>query len=153
MVTVAKPSTQRVGKCGELLVQYELLKRDIESAPMTTDYGIDLVAIEPKTYQTVTIQVKACGVHQDSNRWVEWNMPKKCVADYVAVVDTERNMIWLFTNDRFNDLATSTGGDGLRLWWYVPGYRPPTSTLTRREDDFDGDRIEAVIPKLFPEAS
>ena len=41
-------NTQQVGSCGELFVQYKLLKLGIESAPMTTDYGIDLVALDPK---------------------------------------------------------------------------------------------------------
>ena len=73
-----KLTTQQVGKCGELLVQYELLKQRIESAPMTTDYGIDLVAIDPNTHKTVTIQVKASTHHvgDGSSKWVEWNMPE-----------------------------------------------------------------------------
>jgi len=37
-------STQRIGRCGELLVHYKLLKLGIESAAMTTDAGVDLVA-------------------------------------------------------------------------------------------------------------
>jgi hypothetical protein len=37
-------TTQRIGRMGELLVQYELLRHGIDSAPMTTDAGIDLVA-------------------------------------------------------------------------------------------------------------
>ncbi len=38
-------NTQQIGKCGELLVQYLLLKRGIESALLTTDYGIDLIGL------------------------------------------------------------------------------------------------------------
>ena len=40
-------------------VQYRLLKHGIESAPMTTDSGIDLVAYAPYSKRAVTIQVKA----------------------------------------------------------------------------------------------
>lgn len=142
---------QQVGKCGELLVQYELLRQGIESAPMTTDYGIDLLAFDPETHKAVSIQVKASGRHEDStSRWVEWNMPEECIADYVAVVDIERDMIWLFTKNEFNSITTSTGGDGRRLWWYVPGHKPPTSRLTREEKDFVGNKIDAVISTLFP---
>lgn len=43
--------TAQIGRCGELLVQYLLLLRGIESAPMTTDSGIDLVAYAAKTEQ------------------------------------------------------------------------------------------------------
>ena len=51
-------STAQIGKCGELLVQYRLLLLGVESAPMSTDTGIDLVAYSPATLQPVTIQVK-----------------------------------------------------------------------------------------------
>ena len=50
--------TAQIGRCGELLVQWKLLLRGIESAPMTTDSGIDLVAYAPPSSGAVTIQVK-----------------------------------------------------------------------------------------------
>jgi hypothetical protein len=37
----------QIGRCGELLVQHRLLKLGIESAALTTDTGIDLVAYAP----------------------------------------------------------------------------------------------------------
>jgi len=40
---------------GALLIQYQLLKRGIVSAPMTTDDGIDLVVYEPKAKEAVTV--------------------------------------------------------------------------------------------------
>jgi len=42
-----KLSTAKIGRAGELLVQYRLLLLGIDSAPMTTDAGIDLVAYAP----------------------------------------------------------------------------------------------------------
>ncbi len=145
-----KLTTAQVGKCGELLVQYELLKRGIESAPMTTDYGIDLVAIESGTHRSVTIQVKASQRHEDAtSEWVEWNMRKECVADLVAVVDIDRGKVWLFTKTRFESISKSTGEKGRRLWWYIPGLRPTTATLKRSEGDFANDDIDAAVPKLF----
>jgi len=51
-------TTAQIGKCGELLVQYRLLLCGIESAPMTTDTGVDLVAYSPKDGDARTIQVK-----------------------------------------------------------------------------------------------
>lgn len=38
------PTKSQIGRCGELLVQYHLLKLGIESAPMTTDSGVDRLA-------------------------------------------------------------------------------------------------------------
>lgn len=37
-------SIAQSGRCGELVVQYTLLTRGIESAPLSTDTGVDLVA-------------------------------------------------------------------------------------------------------------
>ena len=39
-------------------MQFQLLMHGIESAPLTTDSGIDLVAYAPKGARPVTIQVK-----------------------------------------------------------------------------------------------
>ena len=40
-------------------MQYELLRLGIDSSPMTTDSGIDLVAYSPDKRRSFTIQVKA----------------------------------------------------------------------------------------------
>lgn len=39
-----KLTTAQIGRCGELLVQYALPSRGVESAPMSTDTGIDLMS-------------------------------------------------------------------------------------------------------------
>jgi hypothetical protein len=52
--------TAQIGASGVLLIQYRLLKCGIESAPMTTDAGIDLVVYSPKLKKAVTVQVKTC---------------------------------------------------------------------------------------------
>ena len=53
-----KLTKAQIGRCGELLVQYALLSRGVESAPMSTDTGIDLVAFFPASKLPATIQVK-----------------------------------------------------------------------------------------------
>jgi hypothetical protein len=52
--------TAQIGASGVLLIRYRLLKWGIESAPMTTDAGIDLVAFAPIEAKAVTIQLKSC---------------------------------------------------------------------------------------------
>ena len=59
MAGTLKKNTQQIGRAGELLVQFRLLRLGVESAPMTTDSGIDLVAFNPATESAVTVQVKA----------------------------------------------------------------------------------------------
>jgi len=75
--TLRKLTSQQTGKCGELLVQYQLLKHGVESAPMTTDYGVDLVAFHAAKRKTVTIQVKT-STHRGTveDKWVIWEIPE-----------------------------------------------------------------------------
>lgn len=58
MNTTLKLSTQQIGKLGELLVQYRLLSFGIESASLTTDSGVDLVAYASSRNTAFTVQVK-----------------------------------------------------------------------------------------------
>ncbi len=51
-------TTSQIGAAGVLLIQQRLLSRGIESAPMTTDDGIDLVVYSPWLKQALTVQVK-----------------------------------------------------------------------------------------------
>ena len=140
----ASPDTLQVGRSGELLVQYKLLKFGIDSAPMTTDRGVDLVAIDSGSKRTASIQVKTAR-HREGGSWIIWSMPKQCVADYVATVDLRRDKAWLFTKDEFERFAAK----GRWLWWYIPGRRPKRAK-SQPEDYFAPYEIDVVIPVLFP---
>lgn len=50
--------TAQIGAAGVLLLQYRLLKCGIDSAAMTIDDGIDLVAYSPRLNDALTVQVK-----------------------------------------------------------------------------------------------
>jgi hypothetical protein len=134
--------TQQKGRCGELLAQYMLLKHGIESAPLTTDTGIDLVAYprvarsDWPTDRPVTIQVKTSS-HRGKgkeDKWVAWTLSDDCPADYVCVVDLDRNKLWFFTLADFKANAKHAGKGQLNLWW------PPSEcdyrTAPRHENDF-----------------
>ena len=136
-------NTQQVGRAGELLVQYMLLKRGIDSAPMTTDRGVDLVAIQSGTGRTASIQVKTAR-HRDGGSYIVWAMPDECKAEYVAAVDLMRDLCWLFTKVEFERLA----GSHRWLWWYIPGHRPKRAR-SMPEEDFASFEIDAAISRLF----
>ena len=53
-----KISKRHIGAAGELLVQYKLVKEEIDSARLTTDAGVDLVAYSPNGSKAYTIQIK-----------------------------------------------------------------------------------------------
>ena len=146
-------TTQQKGRCGELLVQYVLLKHGIESAPLTTDTGIDLV-VYPRTATSnwpadkpVTIQIKTSTYRGSAtNKWLEWNLPNNCPADYVSIVDLERNKVWFFKLADFKSVATKSG-EQLRLWWPPPEYDYPKAP--RHESDFAKYEIDKGIRNAF----
>jgi hypothetical protein len=61
-----KLTTAQIGLAGELLVQEQLLLHGIESAPLTTDTGIDLVAYSPRRSDGRTYIGFACGTRSMS---------------------------------------------------------------------------------------
>ncbi len=91
---------QQIGRCGELLVQFELLCEGIESAPMTTDSGIDLVAFSHRNKKPVTIQVKTNLQPKHGGGKgklaLGWWLSDESPADAFAFVDLSTMTIWLF---------------------------------------------------------
>lgn len=142
----------QIGAAGVLLIQYELLKHEIESAPMTTDAGIDLVLYAPKGKRAVTIQVKtnlkpkkAGGKGKlQLNFW----LPKSNPAEMVGLVHLATNRAWLFTHDEFTDRAQQKKKEIMQLYMYTdPTYQPRVALS--HENDFEAYRVERRIAELF----
>ena len=148
---MVKPSSRQIGKCGELLVQYKLLKYGIESSSLTTDTGVDLVAFDKVKQKAVTIQVKTSTHHSVPGdkwgKWLEWWIPDGCPADYIAAVDVDSDKFWLISTEQFQQMGHRSGG-GYRLWWYIPGHRPERAKVSR-EEDFSIYEMDAAILKVF----
>jgi len=138
-------STQQIGKCGELLVQYRLLTWGIETSSLTTDTGVDLVAFDEAGQKIVKIQVKASQIKEDS--WVGWSVEKKTSVDYIACVDITRERFWLIEKKEFVDKAISAG-QNWSLWWYLPGQRGEKARA-HVEEEFAEDESEKAIPRIF----
>ena len=153
-------TAQHVGRCGELLVQYKFLKLGIDSAPMTTDRGVDLLAIDPKTRRkTVTVQVKAATHRRDARaatdqrettEYVSWPVPYPSATDYAAVVDVIRDKVWMFTKKEIGAQARGKGNGERVLWWYIPGHRPKKAR-SRSEDWYERYAMDTVVARMFPE--
>lgn len=147
-------TSHQVGKCGELLVQYVLLKHGIESAPLTTDLGIDLVAFHKSgaSYDVrdkpVQIQVKTSTHHGPmGDKWLLWEIPEDCPADYIAAVDLIRDKFWLMRVDEFKQMARRAAKGQLRLWWSLPGYEFKRSQRT--EGQLEQYEMDAGISRAF----
>ena len=119
-----KNTTQHIGAAGELLVQYKLLKFGIDSAAMTTDSGVDLVAYSSKSDRSYTIQVKTKErPSQGGGKGklsLAWDLRDSSPAELVAVTDLSSNSAWLFTHAEYEKLAQQHSANGnLKLYMYV----------------------------------
>ena len=148
-----KTTSQHIGSAGELLVQYKLLKFGVDSAAMTTDSGIDLVAYSPKTNRAFTIQVKT---KERPNKGggkgklaLDWNLRDSSPAELVAVTDLSTDSVWLFTHAEFQEHAQQHSERGnLKLYMYVD-----ESVKTKKEmalmSQFEKYLIESRVITFF----
>lgn len=102
-------TTAQIGRSGELFVQYRLLLLGIESAPMTTDAGIDLVAYSPGSSYARTIQVKTNLKPKPGGgkgkAGLDWWIPEDSPAEFLALVDLSEERVWAFTHSEIAALA------------------------------------------------
>jgi hypothetical protein len=124
MKTQSRSTTRHIGAAGEVLVQYMLLKKGIDSARMTTDKGVDLVAYSPRTGRAVTIQVKCMEkpvlAGGKGKKALGWFLADDCPSELVAAADLEDNRVWLFTMAEFRAEAKQHSASGKRqLYMYV----------------------------------
>ncbi len=115
---------QHIGRAGELLVQYKLLKYGIDSSMMTTDSGIDLVAYSPRRKKAYTIQVKTQEKpHLGGGKGklsMGWSLDDNCPARLIAVTDLSTDSVWLFTCGEFKKTAQQHRPQGdYHLYMYV----------------------------------
>ena len=117
-------TTQHIGTAGELLVQYKLVKFGIDSARMTTDFGVDIVAYSSRNQRAFTIQVKTKKGPSPSGGTgklsLYWDLKDNSPADLIAAVDLETDSVWLFTYSEYKELAQQHSAKGiLKLYMYV----------------------------------
>jgi len=146
-------STLHIGAAGELLVQYLLLKHGIDSAGMTTDAGIDLVAYSPKNQRPYTIQVKT--QEQPSQGGgkgklsLGWDLRDNSPAELIAVADLSTNSAWLFTFSEYQKLAQQHSSKGnLKLYMYVDETIKTKKKMALRSQ-FDSYLLENRIVTFF----
>ena len=143
--------TAQIGASGVLLIQYRLLKRGIELAPMTTDTGIDLVVYSPKLEKAITVQVKTClqpkAAGGKGKLALDWWLPRSSPAEVVGLVNLEHDRAWLFRKEEFESKAQQQTEDRLHLYFYVdPTYQAREGG---HERDFEPFKIERRMSDLF----
>lgn len=140
---------------GELLVQFNLLKYGIDSARMTTDSGIDLVAYSPKDRRAYTIQVKTkekpTGAGGTGKKALGWFLSDSTPAQLIALVDLESENVWLFEIQDFRKKAQQKSGKNImQLYMYTEEPRK-TKHEYSKVSDFHEYLIDNQIHKLIPQ--
>lgn len=146
-------STAQIGRCGELLVQMELLRRGIESSSMTTDTGIDLVAYSPITSKATTIQVKTnlkpkFGSGATAKPYLNCWVNENCPAELLAIVDLSETKVWLFPMPVFRSLAQQNSSGRDQLYFYRAGEEDRSGRMMI-ESDLNPHLFENRVEHLF----
>lgn len=147
-------TTAQIGKCGELLVQYRLLLCGIESAPMSTDTGVDLVAYSPKDGDARTIQVKTNHRPKpgggSGKPTLDWWLRDDSPAELVAFVDLSTEHIWLMTHTELSDTAQQHSSGRFHLYMYTdPSARPRKTNRPRHQWEFQRFLLENHVHNTF----
>ena len=147
-------STAQIGRCGELLVQYALLTRGIESAPLSTDTGVDLVAYAPGKAEAFTIQVKTNLQSKASGgkgkAALDWWLPQHMPAQLAALVDISAQKIWLFQKAELDALAQQRSGGRLHFYMFTdPTHKPRSAERLVHAHAFERYLIENRAHALF----
>jgi len=148
-------STLHIGAAGELLVQFKLLKYGIDSARMTTDAGVDLVAYSPKDHKAHTIQVKTklrpTGAGGPGKKSLDWYLNDDSPAELIALVYLEKEIVWLLKIDEFRKYRQQKSEKNvMHLYMYTEA---PSKTKHDHslESDYQTFLIENRINILIPQ--
>jgi hypothetical protein len=143
----------QIGRAGEILVQYRLLLLGIESAPMTTDAGVDLVAYSPKTKAPRTVQVKtSLGPRPAGGRGslaLDWWVPDDSPAQLVALVDLSEPRLWLFKLDELWFLAQQHSNGRHHICMYADENARPRNNRLAHVHEFQCYLLENRARRVF----
>lgn len=149
-----KLTTSQIGKSGELLVQLKLLLYGIESSPLTTDSGIDLVAYSRKKAEAITIQVKTNLKPKPSGGKgklsLGWWLPEQSIADLYALVDLDKYRVWLFKSSEVSSIAQQNPKGRLHLIMKTdPTVKDRRDNKPVHDHEFGSYLLENCVHKLF----
>jgi len=148
----------QIGRCGELFVQFALLTRGIESAPMTTDTGVDLVAYAPKIARPLSIQVKtnlkAKPGGGKGKAALDWWIPENTPAQLVALVDLASMKIWILLREELGTLAQQKSSGRFHLYMYTdPTHKPKKQGRLAHIYEFERYLLENRAHDVFSSGS
>lgn len=150
-------TTQQIGRMGELLVQYELLRHGIDSAPMTTDAGIDLVAYSGVEGRSFTIQVKTNLAPKPGGGKgapaIDWWVGEDCPAEFYAFVDLSSRRVWLLTKQELITAAQQRSGGRFHIYMYTDAGSESLAYARHGDARFSEFLFENRVSSLFSSES
>ena len=146
-------STQQIGKLGELLVQYKLLTFAVDSSPMTTDSGIDLVAYGRPSVGAKTIQVKTNLQPKPGGgkgkQGLDWWIPVDSPAQLLALADVSASRVWLFTMAELAAHAQQESSGRFHLYMYTDESVRTRSQKLAKVSEFEPFLLESRVSEFF----
>ena len=125
-------STAQIGRCGELLVQFRLLLLGVDSAPMSTDVGVDLVAYSPRRAEPISIQVKTNLKSKPGGgkgkAALDWWVSVDTPARYIALVDLASDSVWLLSREDLATVAQQQSSGRYHIYMYTDRTAKPRKT-------------------------
>lgn len=148
-----KIATAKIGKAGELFVQYQLLLLGVESAPMTTDTGIDLVAYSPIEAHPHTIQIKTMLAPTRAGgkgKWaIDWWIRENSPAEYVALVELSSQNVWMLTHQELLETAQQRSNGKCHIYMHLENVRTNGKHARTHINHFEGFLLPRRLNMLF----
>ena len=145
-------TTAQIGRCGEILVQYRLLKYGIESSQMTTDTGVDLVAYSSISHRALTIQVKTNLRPKPGGGKgplsLDWWISEDSPAQLVALVDLAQDRVWLLSHAELDQMAQQRSNGRLHFYFYTGEDARPRMP-NRLAADYERFVLEQRVEEFF----
>ena len=124
-----------------------------ESAPMSTDTGVDLVAYSPKREEAITIQVKTnLRPKPGGGRGkaaLDWWIREDTPASLLALVDLSTERVWLFNREEALELAQQRSSGRVHLYMYTDPAAKPTKDRLAHSYEFERFMITNRAGDLF----
>jgi hypothetical protein len=146
--------TAQIGRCGELFVQYKLLLRGVDSAPMSTDSGVDLVAYAPFAAEPVTIQVKTNLKPKPGGGKgklaLDWWIAEASPAQFFALVDLASERVWFFSRDELAACSQQRSSGRFHMYMYTDvTHKPNKAVRLAHAHEFERYLLEHRAHALF----
>jgi len=134
-------------------VQYKLLKLGFESAPMTTDSGVDLVLFSPSSGEVLTVQVKANDAPKPGGGKgklaLDWWIAEDCPSELAAFLDVSADTAWLMTKEELSGFAQQRSGGRFHFYMYTDSSARPRGAKPAMRADFDAHLLERKAALLL----